>query len=293
MTRRSCLLPSGVAVRQFTNYASDRLQDDEEVLHAAVEQNPLIANLDIGLLRANSRVIQADVIAGRTSALRSAAKSLQQNPSFICHILENSPSAVRHLPDELRDNVLLISRLVEKTPLVLAYVSPDVRDFVKQFGRTICDAVHDPTHLRTAPEKVTGNRDVMFAAVSQDWSALQHATTHLKSDRALVLEAVTQNGGALKFAGAKLNADRDLVLAAVKRDGSALKYASAELQSDRDLVLAAVRRDEGALKFAAAELRSDREVVVAANFKGRCSRTPSRSPVRSVTCARDWHTPRF
>ena len=244
-------------------YASKRLQQDGEVQRTAVRQNPLLANLDVGSLRGD-KVILADIKAGHSSALRSASKHLQCDRQFVWNVLEDTPSAVRHLPNDLRDDVCFISRLVEVAPAVLAYVSPDVRAFVKVFGRTVREAVRDPARLQSAPNEITGNRDVMLEAISQDASALEHASAQLK-------------------------ADNDLVLAAVSQDVSAMKHAAAELKSDRHFVLAAVKRNGIALKYAASELQSDRDLVLAASFSGRQASVRS----RSSPCARHWNPSKF
>ena len=66
-------------------------------------------------------------------------------------------------------------------------------------------------------------------AVKQDGRALQYASAELKGDREIVMAAVKQNWCALlvlEYASAELQGDREIVMVAVKQNGRALlEYA--------------------------------------------------------------------
>ncbi|MFA5103647.1 MAG: DUF4116 domain-containing protein [Candidatus Margulisiibacteriota bacterium] len=128
----------------------------------------------------------------------------------------------------------------------------------------------DGSRLADAPPEIQNNKAVVLAAVSQDGTALQYASsgpTGLQNDREVVLAAVSQNGLALGAAYETLKNDKAVVIAAVTQNGQALVVASPELQQDREVVLAAVSQDGNALRFVAygpTGFQNDKGVVLAA-----------------------------
>ena len=91
----------------------------------------------------------------------------------------------------------------------------------------------------------SADREVVLAAVVQDWRALEHASPELRTDREVVLAVVAQDGwawsmamrsGMIKvvlavFAQIRVReVCRSCVLAAVAYDGWALQYASKALE---------------------------------------------------------------
>mmetsp|Transcript_7544 Transcript_7544/g.16624 ORF Transcript_7544/g.16624 Transcript_7544/m.16624 type:complete len:336 (-) Transcript_7544:8-1015(-) len=110
------------------------------------------------------------------------------------------------------------------------------------------------------------DRDIVLAAVRQDWRAIEFASERLQHDRHIMLEAVSQRWGgeALQYAPSHLRGDRDLAATAVKQDGQALQYVSDMLRADREIVLAAITHHGSAMEHASLELRGDRDLVRAA-----------------------------
>jgi tetratricopeptide (TPR) repeat protein len=119
-------------------------------------------------------------------------------------------------------------------------------------------------HSQGGSQYWTINKDVILAAVREDYTALRAADQSLKKDREFVLAAVRQNGWALEFADESLKKDREVVLAAVRQNGWALEHADASLKKDREVVLAAVRQNGLALAYADESFKKDREIVLAA-----------------------------
>jgi hypothetical protein len=105
--------------------------------------------------------------------------------------------------------------------------------------------------------ELKGGREIVLAAVQNDWWRLEFAPKELKGDREIVLAAVQQYGDALRFASEELKADRSFMLAAVQIDGCVLRFASKELQADCEIVLAAVQKHGDALRYASEELKAD------------------------------------
>ena len=118
--------------------------------------------------------------------------------------------------------------------------------------------------LEFASEDLKRDREIVMAAVKQDFRALEFASDTLKRDRDILMAAVKQGGNALKFASEDLQKDRKIVMAAVNQNGWALRFASDILQKDREIVMAAVNQNGWALRFASEEVQKDREIVMAA-----------------------------
>lgn len=118
--------------------------------------------------------------------------------------------------------------------------------------------------FQVAPLSDKRNRELVLAAVRQDWHALKYATEEFRQDKAIVLAALERDGRALRYAHANLRLDRDVVLAAVRQNGCSLPYAEGHLRQDREVVLAAVQSRGHMLCYAAEEHRRDRKVVLAA-----------------------------
>ena len=84
---------------------------------------------------------------------------------------------------------------------------------------------------------VQEDKDIVLAAVKQDWRALKYASATLQADKTVVLTAVMQNGNALQFVGYDRQ-DQEIVLAAVTRDGRCVTHATNLLQRDPAIVVA-------------------------------------------------------
>merc|ERR1712194_775984 len=53
--------------------------------------------------------------------------------------------------------------------------------------------------LRQAGDKAITDHEIVLAAVSKNWAALQYASADLKGDREIVLAAVSKNWAALQY----------------------------------------------------------------------------------------------
>jgi len=117
--------------------------------------------------------------------------------------------------------------------------------------------------IATISPELQADREVVLAAVRQDWRVLESVAETFRADRDVVLEAVRQDGWALEWASEALRADRGVVLEAVARTGDALRFAPARLCADREIALAAVRSTGTVLSMVAPEIQ-DLELVWAA-----------------------------
>ena len=61
--------------------------------------------------------------------------------------------------------------------------------------------------LRYASPRLTADKEIVLAAVQQDWYALKDAAPELKADKEMVLAAVQRHGDALRYAAPELKAE--------------------------------------------------------------------------------------
>ena len=61
--------------------------------------------------------------------------------------------------------------------------------------------------LRCASLRLKAEKEIVLAAVQQDWSALEYAAPELKADKEIVLAAVQRHGDALRYAAPELKAE--------------------------------------------------------------------------------------
>ena len=115
--------------------------------------------------------------------------------------------------------------------------------------------------LAYASRKLQNDRDVVLAAVANNWRALQYATYQ---DDEVVMAAVIKNWKALEYASDEMKKYKEVVLAAVNQSGLALQYASVEMKEHKEVVLAAVTNYGFALNDASDGLKNNEEVVLAA-----------------------------
>jgi CxxC motif-containing protein len=118
--------------------------------------------------------------------------------------------------------------------------------------------------LEFASDELKNDREVVFAAVINDGSALRYASAELKNDREIVMAALKEDSYAFVSASEELKNDKEVVLAALKNRGDVMRYISEALKNDREIVIAALKVDASALQYASDELKNDREIVIAA-----------------------------
>ncbi|CAK9060148.1 Uncharacterized protein SCF082_LOCUS31727 [Durusdinium trenchii] len=118
--------------------------------------------------------------------------------------------------------------------------------------------------LKSVPELLRNDRELVIAAVTKKGSALQFVSADLKNDKEVVLTAVKQSGPALKYAAEDLRKDKEVVMAAVRQNGYALEFAVEELKNCKDFVLAVMKLNGKALQYTKEKFKGDWEVAMAA-----------------------------
>jgi len=134
-------------------------------------------------------------------------------------------------PDGPRENGFLS----DADRQVLASGNPDIvqakalADDHVLFLAAVCT---DGLVLKFASRRITGMREIVRAAIRQNWQALQYASDELRGDRKLVTEAFKQSGLALKYATEALRCDHSVVMEAIMRNRKALALMSKKLYKD-------------------------------------------------------------
>lgn len=125
-------------------------------------------------------------------------------------------------------------------------------------------------HVVAAINAAEKNKAAMIAAVTADYSFLEHVDEDLKKDKDVVLAAVrnkgVQNeeyGRALEFAHETLQNDPEIVLIALQSYRDALKFAGKKLKVNKKFILEAIKIIGGsAFYFADEDLQKDRDLKI-------------------------------
>jgi len=131
-------------------------------------------------------------------------------------------------------------------------------DFAQWFEKV----ARQPLELRSAPEHIRADRDIVLAAVKHDGRALEFACQPLQCDSQVVTAAVAQHSGAFAFAAPHLKEDFAFVMQIVRTSGCALASASAPLLADTKIVTAALLENEYSIQYAAKHLKEDKTFLL-------------------------------
>ena len=218
-------------------YASKALQNDEEVVLAAVTNNH--------------------------SAFRYANDCFKCNKAIVLIVVANCGYALSQVHHSLQDDKVV----------VLAAVNNNVRAFkfasyrVKKDRSLVLFAAKNGCSIEYIPEDFLSDKDVVLAAMksgaSSGWG-FERADDTLKNDRSFVLNVVSYCGEAFRCLPMMLRSDKEVALLAVTRYIFAFRYVGEVLKDDFDVVIAAVSRHGQAIKHASDRLKRDKRVIYAA-----------------------------
>lgn len=185
-------------------------------------------------------------------------------------------SVLRELPSGLVSDHEFMLAMTQENGYAIEYAVPDLQsepEFVfaailngypfSRLGRRAGKSLLENRRLLKSMLQ-EGDRDLVLAAIQQDFTLVEFLPTDLLDDKEVILTAVRLAGRTLRFASATLQGDREVVLTAVQQTGFAIQYASQELQRDSAIVAAAVGQDGRALQTLSPQMRADRDVVLIA-----------------------------
>lgn len=145
------------------------------------------------------------------------------------------------------------------------YISNDDPAWAKDDKEVMRAAVLNQWHaLQFASDRLRDDSEVVLAAVSKNGHALQYASPRLKDNKEVVLAAVLQSDYAYWFASERMRDDKVIMLQAVSKNGFTLRIASQRLQDDDDVVRAALAEFGSSLQYVSQRLKDKREIVLIA-----------------------------
>lgn len=168
-------------------HASQRLQDDDDLLHELLARAPDALQFASPRLRGDRRMVLRAVRADGL-ALAHARPLLWDDAEIVRAAVEQNGAALLIANDGLRDDEDLVRMAVAYNGVTLRGASLRLRD--------------DPAVVRLA--------------VAQQCHAFDAASDRLKDDPAFVSEVVAANGDALQYASRRLRAQKPLALLAAR-----------------------------------------------------------------------------
>jgi len=262
------LVKIAIAINGYNlSYASEELQNDQELIFLSLEEDPRTLKGFNEDLRKNKDIVRKAVEMGHAkeeeansdlmaslyrNIIQYAHKSLLEDEEFIESL------SLKDYEKEEKDKIM---KEVSKYGRKLMSAS----DEFKADKEVVMAAVQNAGEaLEHASDELKADKEVVMAAIEDDARALEHASDELKANKEVVLAAASNNGHALEYASDELKADKEVVMAAVENEYMAFDYASEELRADKEVVMAAASNNGHALEYASDELKADKEVVMVA-----------------------------
>lgn len=103
------------------SFASETLQNDEEVVLRAVNRAGLALKFASQRLKANEKIVMA-AVANESSSFEYADDSLKNDPKFIAKIITFAPAAFYHVGDKIQNNLSFIKQLAIINPEIIKYI---------------------------------------------------------------------------------------------------------------------------------------------------------------------------
>mmetsp|Transcript_63826 Transcript_63826/g.113246 ORF Transcript_63826/g.113246 Transcript_63826/m.113246 type:complete len:366 (-) Transcript_63826:11-1108(-) len=169
---------------------------------------------------------------------------------------------------ELKDLDLLGARLTGEADAHITLIrrAPEQAEWILRVS-------NDFKALRSAPEHIKADDQVVRAAIKNHGCALEHAARELRGDRMFVLASAQQSSAALAalaHVAPELRDDAGFWMAAMRSDlsGDVLKFVPEEIKAnDREMVLVAVQQNWRSLEYVPQKFLDDREVINVAAFQ--------------------------
>lgn len=271
-------------------YAKD-FQDDEEVVHFAVNSTPYInqhalkfaspelqKKIQKKIQKKNKKEALQDSLSLQSivypgvvelkindPAFIEEIKELMDEEDFVLFLVKKCGKCLKYASFELQKNEKFILNAIENNVLSLEYVV--FKNFSFEQQRNIAlQAIKKHSGgvaFNLLPVELKNDLEVIKNTLIAFGTKNQEDPNYFD----LVMHAVNQSGELLEFASDQLKKNQMIVSLAVLYNGLALKFADGELQNNKVVVLVAVANNGMALEFASAELQSNYDVVSIALIK--------------------------
>jgi hypothetical protein len=182
---------------------------DRELVIAAVGHTPHALEFASPALRADRQVVML-AVRKAGGALQHAGEGLRGDYDVVLAAVSQNGRALSH-----------VHRLSEAVDLSSRWISPLDLDDGVLWRHVVLTAVQQEGYALQAAGELKADRQVVLAAVSNNYRALGSATLALRSDRQVVLKAFEQSSAALRHAGTRLLQDRSFLLECICLRGDA------------------------------------------------------------------------
>jgi hypothetical protein len=272
-------------------FASNELRDDEEVVLAAIQQNPMaIAFATEHLLQTNDRVCMQAIFMypiivckqfewNDILSYRHVIYALEQNP----HVYEDLDDMwknrldiaqlavsgcwilINHVPDPLWCDPKLLIKVVghEKWSYDDGYYNEIEWYYFRHYTEVMkIGALNDPA-LMCVAGKLQYDRSFACKIVSKFGSEIDKDYFRFRHDTNVVLCALRGDGMVLAYFTNHDEINLDMAMTAVCNNGMALQYVPHHMRDNEDngIVRAALLNNGLALQFVSAEMQRNRDVV--------------------------------
>jgi hypothetical protein len=276
--------------------ASPALQDDEEVVEAAVMARDTIRVFQYASprLKRDAEFILKMLNKGKSqcciSMLEHVDASLKNDKGFMSKALAINVDSLRYGGEAIKKDkeigLYAISR-DHGNGGAFAQLDITLKDDIDVAWAAI---KRNGGSYRDVSDRLKENRDLALAAVKGGAFRWKHIAQPLKDDLGFVREVVAMNPEVIEYMDEKLQQDKAIVLIASSHSKEAEKLIKGSFRRDKDVVLAAIEKSDGALpllldesfqrdeafirsavrkngralRYAPAEFIKDKEIVLAA-----------------------------
>ncbi|MBA2369615.1 MAG: DUF4116 domain-containing protein [Candidatus Protochlamydia sp.] len=243
-------------------FAHESLKTDKDFVLSVVKQNAAALSYADKSLKSEKGFYIAAV---KQDGLALQFSGLSYDKEIVMAAVEQNGLALKYANQELKINKEVVLAAVRENGLALQYAyarftlyasSSDYSFFTKSDNFS--------TKNKNINENLNKDKEVVFAAISQNGLALLYADASFKKNKKFVLAAVKQKGSALRHADKELRKDKDFVLAAMQENVGAFLGSDKCLREDREFILEAIELESLVLKYIDMKLLEDHEFMLAA-----------------------------
>lgn len=262
-------------LEEAPDFLMRRLWSEEEVVRAAVEQEPsVIKKAAKPLWGERSLVLKA--CQGDWTIMEKCPKELERiywkDKDFVVAALSQSIDALKKVPESYWEDKEVMRVAVKTDYKVIYKCSNWAQKTLWEDREIVLHAVQQNGLVLTeADEDFIYDVEVLQAAVKQNWTLLDNLSKVHKqvawNDETCARSAIIDGSTAVvadpsNFAkvGPKLKSNKDFVIEVVSLAGKCLEFAPEKLKDDEDVVRAAIQSKASkglAIQFASERLRAD------------------------------------
>jgi hypothetical protein len=248
-------------------YASNELQDDEEIVMLALKKSRYIDILKyVSKNLQNNKNIILFAVQINGINLKYASKELQNDKEIVITAIQNNLSALQYASKELQNDKKIIMIVISINVYLLQFVSEEFKNdkeivtfAVKKSGCVLQYASHN----------LRNDKDFLLSFLKENPSLISYISDDLRNNKTFLLPLlkINKNINAIEIIqnlSNNLINDKEIVKYLIKKDGNALQYVSEDLQNNREIVMTAVKKNGCSIKYASDSLRHDRKIIMTA-----------------------------